>query len=200
MSIPVGPAGVIGVKRTLARGMSAGLASGLGIALADLLFAVIALAGISSVAEFLQHNAALIQLVGAVVITLVGLQGFRKGPTNSIDTADTSSIAVMRDISSMFVITLFNPQTVIGFTTLFAAMVAFYSVETSGELAAMVGGIFLGSLAMWVLLSFSLSHWRGNMADTLIAKLHHYASALVVIVGLGLAIHALVLGEALNLG
>ena len=200
MSVPVGPAGIIGVKRIISRGFMAGAASGLGIAIADMLFATLAVAGISSVSEFLMRNAHLIQLIGAIIIMMVGAYGLRKGPVLSTDEPGNRSLAAAKDLTSMLAITIANPQTVIGFSTSFAATVAFYSVETNGQIAALVCGVFLGSLTMWLFLSWFVSHWRGIMQDALILKLHCYASLFVIFIGLSLLLYALLLGEALNLG
>lgn len=200
MSVPVGPAGIIGVKRIISRGMMAGVASGFGIAVADMIFATLAVAGISSVSEFLMRNAQMIQIIGAFIIMLVGAYGLKKGPKLSSDERGKLSLAAAKDFTSMLAITLANPQTVIGFSTSFAATVAFYSVETNEEIAVLVGGVFAGSLGMWMFLSWFVSHWRGVMEDTMIAKLHYYASLFVIFVGGALLVSALLLGEGLRLG
>ena len=100
----------------------------------------------------------------------------------------------------MLAITLANPQTVIGFSTSFAATVGLYSVQTSGQIAALVGGVFAGSLGMWVFLSWFVSRWRGVMEDQMIIKLHRYASLFVIFIGFSLFLYALLLGEAVKLG
>lgn len=200
MSVPVGPAGVIGVKRIISRGMSAGLACGLGIAIADMLFATLAVVGIASVSEFLTHNALMIQIIGAIIIMVVGYCGLKKGPQLKEESQGNLSLAVVKDFTSMLAITLANPQTVIGFSTSFAATVAFYKVETNEQIAALVGGVFMGSFGMWVFLGWFVSHWRGVMEDAMISKLHQYASLFVIFVGVLLLVSALLLGEGLKLG
>ena len=200
MSVPVGPAGIIGVKRIISRGMMAGVASGFGIAVADMLFATLAVAGISSVSEFLTRHAWSIQLIGAVVIIAVGVHGLRKGPARSNDKRKNLSLAAVKDFTSMLAITLANPQTVIGFSTSFAATVAFYRVETNEQIIALVVGVFVGSLGMWVFLSWFVSRCRGAMEEAIISKLHHYASLFVIFIGLFLLVSALLLGEGLKLG
>lgn len=194
MSVPVGPAGIIGVKRIIARGMHAGIASGLGIAIADLIFATFAVAGISSVSEFMISHQKTIQLVGATIIILVGIYGYRKGPVLTDDKVRNRAAAAMKDFTSMLAITLANPQTIIGFSTSFAATVTLYSVNTNSEIAGLVAGVFLGSFTMWAFLSWLISHTRGILQDHFIVKLHRYASAFVIFIGFALIAYALTLG------
>lgn len=200
MSVPVGPSGIIGVKRIISRGMMAGVASGFGIAIADMLFATLAVAGISWVSEFMTRNQYQIQFIGAFIVMLVGLWGLKKGPVLPSEKRKNRSLAAAKDFTTMLAITLANPQTIIGFSTSFAATVAFYSVDTNEQIAALVGGIFAGSLCMWVFLSWFVSRWRGEMEEQLITKLHHYASLFVVFVGLCLLLYAVILGDVLNFG
>ena len=200
MSVPVGPSGIIGVKRIISRGFMAGFASGLGIALADMLFATLAVAGISSVSNFLTTHASLIQFIGALIIIIVGLYGLRKGPILSDDPNPNSSLAAVKDLTSMLAITLANPQTVIGFSTSFAATVGFYSVQNTVEITALVGGVFAGSFLMWTFLSWLISRCRNIMQDALIETLHRYASLFVIFIGLCLLVYAVLLGEAIKLG
>lgn len=196
MSMPVGPSGIIGVKRIISRGLLAGLASGLGIAIGDLLFATLLLTGISSISEWILQNQGNIQLLGSFIVMLAGLYGLRH-PPKSVDTATTNSrlsLLAMRDLTSMLAITLANPQTIIGFSTSFAATVSFYSLQTNAEVAAIAGGIFAGSLTTWIFLSWFFSHWRGQLDDALIARLHRYASLFVVFVGICLLFYSVRLG------
>ena len=199
MSVPVGPGGVICVKRIISRGFLAGLASGFGVALGDMLFATLVVAGISSVSEFLVRNARIIQMIGATIIIIVGAYGLKKGPKLSSDPRGNLSLAAVKDFTSMLAITLANPQTIIGFSTSFAAMVAFYQVDTRAQIVELVGGVFTGSLAMWIFLSWLVSHWRGIMEDALIARLHRYASYFVIFIGVVLLVYALLLGSPIKL-
>lgn len=199
MSVPVGPSGVIGVKRIISRGMQAGLASGVGVAIGDMIFATLAVAGISSVSEFLANNARVIQMIGALVIIFVGIYGFRKGASIKPVSIGKASLHAVKDFISMLVITLANPQTIIGFSTSFAATVALYSVETGEQIISLIGGVFAGSIAMWSFLSWFVSRWHGALADDLIVRLHRYASLLIIFIGFSLFLYALMLGESLKL-
>src|SRR3546814_12153921 len=53
MAVPVGPVGLLCIRRTLNYGLVIGLLSGLGAALADALFAAAAAGGLASLMDFL---------------------------------------------------------------------------------------------------------------------------------------------------
>ena len=57
IAAPVGPIGVLCIRRTLAEGRSAGLATGLGAASADAIYGSIAAFGLTAVSGFLVGQA-----------------------------------------------------------------------------------------------------------------------------------------------
>jgi threonine/homoserine/homoserine lactone efflux protein len=66
MAVPVGPVGLLCIRRTLNYGLTTGLLSGLGAALADVLFAAVAAAGLASLTDFLLGIERQLQLAGGV--------------------------------------------------------------------------------------------------------------------------------------
>ena len=74
IAAPVGPVGVLCVRRTLFEGSIFGLASGLGAAVADALFGIVAAFGLKVIADFLIGNQHWLKLVGAGFLLVIGIR------------------------------------------------------------------------------------------------------------------------------
>lgn len=80
IAAPVGPVGVLCIRRTLANGRSAGFLSGLGAASADALYCCVAAFGLTSVSGFLVDQQLLLRSVGGAFLLYLGFRIFRERP------------------------------------------------------------------------------------------------------------------------
>lgn len=150
IAAPVGPVGVLCVRRTLFEGSIFGLASGLGAAVADALFGIVAAFGLKVIADFLIGNQHWLKLVGAGFLLVIGIRAII-GARDSTPTP-ISGESLVGAFASTFVLTVTNPLTIIAFAGIFAAVGLTGAEATYGAAAMLVGGVFAGSLAWWLLL------------------------------------------------
>ena len=80
VAAPVGPIGLLCIKRTLDRGWATGVASGLGVAAADASYGLMVAAGLSATGLLLAY-ATPMQLAGGLLIALLGLRALWTGFT-----------------------------------------------------------------------------------------------------------------------
>src|SRR3546814_12767083 len=80
MAVPVGPVGLLCIRRTLNYGLVIGLLSGLGAALADALFAAAAAGGLASLMDFLLGIERQLRVAGDVFLVALGIWTFFKHP------------------------------------------------------------------------------------------------------------------------
>jgi threonine/homoserine/homoserine lactone efflux protein len=80
IAAPVGPIGVLCIRRTLSDGRSAGFLCGLGAASADAVYGCVAALGLTSVSGFLVDQQLLLRLGGGVFLLYLGLRTFRERP------------------------------------------------------------------------------------------------------------------------
>ncbi len=190
MSIPFGPIGAICLQRIIWRGKVAGLASGLGVALGDTMFAAFAILGVTQVAEVLLQHQHLLELIGGMLIMIHGIRNCMHSAPAFVVVAENRKLNAFKDISSMFLITVANPQTILGFSAALVGMVKFYHLETTQDSVLLLGGVFAGSMLWWLVLSTMLDAWRSKLSENFTQKLHRYAAVLVAVMGAGLVLHA----------
>jgi threonine/homoserine/homoserine lactone efflux protein len=161
IAAPVGPIGILCIKRTLISGRMVGLVSGLGAATADALYGFIAAFGLTFISDFLIHQHTWLQLVGGAFLCYLGIKTFVSQPSDA--TVQTSQISVWSAYASTFFLTITNPLTILSFAAIFAGL-GLVKVEGNYANAAItVLGVFLGSTCWWLFLSGITSHFRDRL-------------------------------------
>lgn len=172
MAVPVGPVGLLCIRRTLNYGLVVGLMSGLGAALADALFAAVAAGGLASVMEFLLHIERQLQLVGGVFLVVLGIWTYFRHPVEK----GASPGGHHGAIATTFLLTLTNPMTLLAFIGFFVA----FGVATGGGLlhgiAALVAGVFLGSCLWWSLLCIGIGELRHSIDPGLLHRINCFSA------------------------
>ena len=163
IAAPVGPIGVLCIRRTLAEGRISGLVSGLGAATADALYGAVAALGLTFVAEFLVGGQGWLRLVGGAFLLFLGVRTFLARPADRAAPAARSGLPGA--YASALFLTLTNPTTILSFAAIFAGLGV--AVGADGDvLSAMslVLGVFLGSATWWFVLSGVTSLFRTRLS------------------------------------
>lgn len=183
IAAPVGPIGVLCIKRTLTNGRMSGLVSGLGAATADALYGSIAGFGLTLISAFLLDQKTWIRLVGGAFLCYLGLKTFISKPAEQDVRAHGGNL--ISAYLSTFVLTLTNPLTILSFAAIFAGLGL---GATDGDFASagiLVSGVFLGSAAWWLLLSGGVSLLRQRFDQQVMAWVNRASG--VIILGFGVA-------------
>jgi threonine/homoserine/homoserine lactone efflux protein len=188
VAAPVGPMGVLCIRRTLVRGSLAGFVSGLGVATADACFAAVAAFGLNSISNLLVENQSWIRLVGGLFLCYLGIKTLKSrawtgGPNET--TSENSSIWVA--YSSTFGLTLTNPTTIISFAAIFAG---FGVGEPGLGAAGLVAGVFLGSALWWLIVAIGMGKLRLRFGPSQLTWVNRLSGAVILGFG-GLALVSL---------
>ena len=152
MAMPFGAVGMLCLGRAMSRGLRVGLLSGMGAAAADACYGAVAAFGLAFVSDFLTEHAALLQGVGGLFLVAMGLRLLRaKAPGRSRQDPKGSYAGAF---ASVFVLTLTNPMTLVGFAAIFAGFGLGQAEARAVDGAAVVAGVFCGSMVWWVAIAF----------------------------------------------
>src|SRR4051794_568582 len=83
IAAPVGPIGLLCIRRTLADGRAAGLATGLGAAAADSAYGLVAAFGLTAVSGLLISQQWWIRLFGGLFLCYLGISTFLSEPASA---------------------------------------------------------------------------------------------------------------------
>src|SRR5688572_6374667 len=87
IAAPVGPIGVLCIRRSLAEGMLIGLATGLGAATADAAYGCVAGFGLTAISDFLVGQRFWLGLIGGIFLCYLGIRTFFSKPAEQAATA-----------------------------------------------------------------------------------------------------------------
>jgi len=181
IAAPVGPVNVLCASRTLARGRTSGLISGMGVATADALYGAIAAFSITLVINFLRREEFWIRVIGGVLLVGIGVVYFRKRPQAMEEGGGKKS--THSDFVSALIVTLTNPTTVLSYLAVLTAMGM--GEHRPGWLSLiLVGGIFAGSMSWWVILVLIVNRLRDRFDDRAIGWMNRIAGLAIGIFGL----------------
>lgn len=166
IAAPVGPIGLLCIRRTLAYGRRAGLMTGLGAAFADGVYGAVAAFGLSAVSAFLIDQQNFLRLGGGLFLIYLGQGILRSKPAERAAGSDKNDSGTSHSdlglLFSTFLLTLTNPMTILSFIAIFSGLGLAGGVTTHGLAAPLltVAGVFTGSALWWLMLTFALSRLK----------------------------------------
>ena len=177
----VGPIGVLCIRRSLADGQAVGLATGLGAATADALYALLAALGLTAVGQVMSDQATGIRLVGGLALCFLGARTLRSAPA-----ALTGGAGGRGRLAGAYAttvgLTLANPATILSFAAVFAGLGA--SQGNGWAALVLVVGVFLGSALWWLILSSGAGLARRRVTPAILRWVNVASGA--VLIGFGL--------------
>jgi threonine/homoserine/homoserine lactone efflux protein len=162
ISAPVGPVNVLCVSRTIAKGWRAGIVSGFGAAVADTIYGSIAGFSISIVIGFLIREQSKLRLFGGILLVLLGIWYYRKRPQSLASQEKRSSDH--SDFVTTLLLNLTNPTTVLSFLAVLAVL-GLSEHRPASLTLIMIGGIFAGAMAWWLILTGVTNRFRDRFND-----------------------------------
>lgn len=181
VAAPIGPVGILCIRKALSGGRLAAFVAGLGAALADSLFGAVAVLGIGAIVEGLQGQTATLKLVGGLFMIGLGLHTWRSA---AFDVGpDGEKAGKWRDFVTTFFITITNPGTILGVAGVFAALGPSSRAQGPVQSWLLITGIFVGSALWWLVLSAAAAAARGHVTPSRMKLFNHGSGAMLIVFG-----------------
>jgi len=191
VAAPVGPVAVLCIQRTLIDGRLVGYATGVGAAMADTVFGALAIFSVAVVEGFLADHRPAAQLVGSLVLIGLGVRTIMGRSERAEEAAEPvviDHLTLLQSFGSSFLVTIFNPITILAFVSIFAAIRVSTTVEGLLGSWTIVVGVLLGALTWWWLLASLASVLRQRFTERSLRWLNRISGAVI----LGFGIYGLV--------
>lgn len=156
IAAPVGPIGLLTIQRTLQLGPLAGLATGLGAAVADAAYGAVGAFGVTTLIQALTAARLPLALGGGAFMLWLAWSILR-APVAERVAAAADGRSLLRCFAGTFVLTLSNPATILSFIAVFGALAGRLAVASPWT---MVLGVLVGSALWWLLLSVVVGRLR----------------------------------------
>jgi threonine/homoserine/homoserine lactone efflux protein len=181
MAVPVGPIGIICIRKTLAEGRLRGLIIGLGAATADFFYGCVAAFGLTIIEDTLVSQRIWIQLAGGALLLFLGVRIFRAKPADP--KIPVNSTGILRSYFTTVFLTLTNPLTIFAFIAIFASLglgngLRYFSAS------ALVSGVFIGSCLWFLLLSSGVTFFKKRLDLVGLQWVNRIAGVLIIFSGI----------------
>ncbi|MBP1905513.1 threonine/homoserine/homoserine lactone efflux protein [Paenibacillus turicensis] len=181
IAAPVGPVGVICIRRSLAQGAKYGFISGLGAATADAIYGCVAAFGFTWLTSLLIGYQAWLQSLGGLLLVLLGIQTWYSKPANL--NTEVSRKGLLAAYASVFAITITNPMTILAFAGIIAGADIAIAHSNLGPALLLVAGVFTGSLIWWLFISFTASRLSTKIKPTSLLWINRASSIFIAFYG-----------------
>ncbi len=190
-SAPMGPVGVLTVRRTLNKGRWFGLVTGLGAVVSDMAYALLTAFCMSMMMEFLDNSPWVerFKLAGIVMLFLFGLYSFRAIPRPLPPSRGRGTLA--SNMLTGFLVALSNPLIIILFMALFDSL-NFIQPTYRFEYIFGFAAIATGACLWWFCLTGGIDKVRSRFQMRAIVRLNRIIGIIVMLAALvGFALYIL---------
>lgn len=177
----VGPISLLCIRSTLTQGQMAGLAIGLGAAIADAVYGFIAAFGLTFISDALVCHQNILRLIGGLFLVYLGLKTFFS--RSDLKEATLRKHGLLNTVVGTFFLTMANPLTIVMFLAVFTGLG--FDCESTNYLAAslLVAGVFIGAIVWWTILTSFLKIFRTKMNQRVLNIINICSGILIATIG-----------------
>ena len=165
VAAPIGPVGLLCIRRSIADGKLRGFVTGMGAAVADAFMAIVVVFGVTSITAFITSHERSFRFLGGLILLGMGIAAMRAHPRVRTNTGPLHAPNLHMAFLSTIALTLANPVTMFSLLFIFTAFGVMLHTVGWLEPSYLVAGVFLGSTAWWVLLCY-FAEWFGRKLNT----------------------------------
>ncbi len=186
ISAPVGPIGLLCVRRTAQKGLAIGFATGMGAASADAVFGALAAFGVAAILGWIAGFQTEIRIVGGVLLAFMAWNAWHKHPAIG-NAQDISVGSILRAYISGLGLTCTNPVTILAVLAVVATLGGRLNTY---EATLLTAGIFAGALGWWIALAGGVALFRRHFNERTILIINRSTALLL----LTIAVYAIITG------
>lgn len=182
VSVPMGPTGMLCLRHAVTKGKAFGIASGIGIALAEASCGAITVFALSALTAFIENHQAALQMLGSLFLFYFGL--FSLKTERKTSHTEVVQKNYLQTLLTMFLLTLTNPLTLLSFVAIFGAIGVEHLQDDKTALIFLSSGVFFGSVSWWAMISTSSSYFAKKIVTSSAISLHKAVNYVIIVVSI----------------
>lgn len=181
IAAPVGPIAVLCIQRSLQNGFRIGLMTGLGAALADGAYGLIAAFGLTAISSLLMQHQFWVRVIGGVFLLYLGIRILLTPPREK-SANDKPDRSAWHAFVTTYFLTLTNPMTILSFVAIFAGLGLGSTSTNYSDAIFLVTGITLGSAIWWMFLSGGIALILHHRMTASTMRIINWLSGMIILV------------------
>lgn len=185
---PLGPVNLVVIRSALRQGFHGAMAAASGTLAGDAVFASLAAYGLRWVEEFITNWRTPLQLIGGLVIVVIGVRTYLKHVSER--ELETTGVGIgraplMTKAGTAFLMTITNPAALMAFVATFGSMGGYLQFANAPYRPAFaVLGVLIGAAAWWVFLTLLVIRLKSSLTAHTLDRINHWSGGLIVLFGL----------------
>ncbi len=182
ISVPVGPMGVLCIRRSLTQGMLAGVMTGAGASTVQVFYCASLVTALRQIGPWLDVNRKGLSLFGAIMTILFAWSLLRTRQQTACSGRRARAVSLAAAYASAVALSLVNPMLLI---LLLGTTASIFGAKPPAGTAVgfLLLGQFAASLMWWVCLTAATALLRAQLSQGLLLRLNHAAA--VALAGFG---------------
>ena len=180
-AVPIGPIGILCIRKTITEGRLHGLLVGLGGATADLLYSSIAAFGITAISTVIDSYRFWIRLSGGTFLLFLGVVTYYARP--KARKIMIRNKEMMKSFLFTMLLAFTNPLTIFAFIAVFAMLGIGHAIGYF-YVSSLVFGVFTGSCLWFLLISFSANYYGVKFNSILLPRINKITGILIFMSGI----------------
>jgi threonine/homoserine/homoserine lactone efflux protein len=179
IAAPVGPIGILCIKNTIKKNYASGFFTGMGAATADMLYALIAALGLTTISDLLLDYKLWIQITGILFLGYLGIKSFIRSH-DTVEKHKSKAGSIIYDFVSTLFLTITNPITILSFLSIFTGVGLIADAISFDDSKNIIAGVFFGSTTWWLILT-TISHFiKGKISNSFIKYIDYLSGAILL--------------------
>lgn len=179
ISLPIGPIGILCLRRMILQGPIIGIASGLGAATADLIFSLITVIGLGVFLPFFALYIPFIKIASSIVLVFLGIYIIKSNPLahkpeGLVHNPKESYLSALG-------LTIANPLIIFSLAALLTGLGIDLLGITNYQALLIALSIFAGCASWWLLLSAITKPFHLTLKPEVIAKINRAAGGCILV-------------------
>ncbi len=189
--MPLGPIALLIIQKTVNKNRLSGFISGIGVALSDTFYAVIAGFSLTYIVAIIKENQLFFQIFGALALIGLGLNIFFKNPIKEVRKFRRRGNTYFQDLFFSFLITISNPLVVLVFLAVLTGSGVVLSISEPYQSFSIIAGIFTGGCLWWLLLTTVIGFFRHKFNLRVLWWFNKIAGVTIVVFVIATVIYAI---------
>ena len=182
ISVPMGSVGVSVVHRVLANNNKKALVIALGSSLADTLFGIVAIYGLSAITDFIHLHRNGLHIIGGISLLYIAVNVYFS-KTKDVE-KENHIYSLGKDFITGFVLTITNPLTAIAILALFA----WFGIKGSSisflSATLLTTGLIAGLIIWWLTLINITNHFKRRFEISSLQIINQVFGIILLILGI----------------
>lgn len=181
VSLPLGPMAILVIQRTANKDFKSGFYSGLGIAITDSIWALIAGFSVSYIITFLRAHQSTIQIIGGIALLFLSIHIFRSHPIESIRKNRRKGTNPFQCFITAILFALSNPAVVLAYIAVFASTNIMFDVHHLSSPLVFTSGFLTGALSWWFITTYTINRFRHHFNLRILWWFNKISGALIML-------------------